>query len=177
MCRCIHSAVAGPKRVCRRLVNPEVSRTFNSDLPSGSSIAAREIPQFLPHLHFLIVALAALWQKSRGSRCGRPKGCGGTGPICFVAAPLRWSGHRIRRRASHLAPWRSQRGPRDFCHGLLEPIFRRVDCAVRTKPSTRYHRNLILQQDSLYRICRARRATSLYSCEECGPGRAQPQKN
>jgi polysaccharide export outer membrane protein len=29
------------------------------------------------------------------------------------------SGHRIRRRVSHLAPWRWQRGPRDFRHGLL----------------------------------------------------------
>ena len=47
------------------------------------------------------------------------------GGLCVPRAHLlrcassEMEGHRICRHASHLAPWRTQRGPRDFRLGLL----------------------------------------------------------
>ena len=50
-----------------------------------------------------------------------PGGLRRHGPICFVAPPLRWKASHSSH-ASHLAPWRTQRGPRDFRLGLLDPL-------------------------------------------------------
>ena len=49
----------------------------------------------------------------------RPSGCGGVGPSAALPPPRRCAGASPRRRASQLAPRRSQRGLRQYSDGLL----------------------------------------------------------
>ena len=84
--------------------------------------------------------------KPPGANPGRPEGCGGTGPTASLRL-LEDDPHRLRRRASPLALWRSQRGPRDFCHGLLAKI---LYFGLRTSPGHRAKTNCPDSLDSLH---------------------------
>ena len=83
----------------------------------------------------------APWGTSRPSntevrrRWRRPKGLGRRGAVCCVASPRRYVEHRLRRRALHPTPRRSQRDQTQFSNRLLAignwPLRRlRVPCVL-----------------------------------------------